>query len=435
MSRIRSILLFAVAVTLVAGLTHAQAIREVEKLHFDDILTGRDGEQSVELYLRAATRYGEPVYGLTGDDFKINDAGDRIDPADLEVKTLADSGAGMTCVIAIDVSRTMRGDPFDRARAAALEFVRLLDPRDRVAIVTFSGEVRVPVAFSDSRAQAEIQLEQLTIDDRSLTTVLYDGIHRSIEMIRLGTNLPRRAFIVVFSDGKDSGSRYDIGQITEFGRSNRNQTPVLIFSIGYSRFGGDGLPVLRKLSADTGGDYVRAESTTLIRTFFDSTRRQMRDSLVLSYLGDMDGEEHIIEVSVGEVTATRSAQYALVRKPILPWVLAGGVCLVVALVGVLVARGRSTGRLVFANGPLAGQSIVLKPSRTRVGALADNDIVLGTELVSRYHAQISINRREVHLEDVGSSNGTFVNENRITHSSIDSGDRIRFADVEAIFER
>ena len=427
--------LAAAAVLLSATVSLGQSIREVDKIHFDDILTGRNGERRVELYLRAVTRYEEPVDGLTGADFKINDAGARIDSAEVEVATLSATGVGMTCVIAIDVSRTMRGDPFDRARGAALDFVKLLDPSDRVAIVTFSDEVRVPVNFSASRSEAIAQLETLQINDRSLTTVLYDGLHKSIEMIRLGRNLPRRAFVVIFSDGKDSGSLRNIGQVTEFGRSNLIQPPVLIFSIGYSRFGGDGLPILQKLSKDTGGDYVRAESPLQITTFFNSTRRQMRDSLVVSYVGDLDGKEHQVEVAVESVVASRTANYANIRPPILPWAIAGGVFLIVLIVGVLVARGRSGGRLLFVNGSLAGQAIALQGSRTRVGALPDNQIVLVSDSVSRYHAALFGRGRKVRIQDLDSSNGTFLNENRISSSPLKSGDKIRFADVEAIFER
>ncbi len=371
-----------------ATVSASQSAREVDKIHFDDILTGRNKERRVELHLRAVRRYAEPVAGLTPADFTINDAAGRIDPEDVEVRTLSATGAGMTCVIAIDVSRTMRGDPFERARLAAIEFVHLLDARDRVAIVTFSDQVRVPVAFSASRAEALAQLELLAIYNRSLTTVLYDGLHKSIEMIRLGKNLPRRAFIVAFSDGKDPGSLRNTEHVTEFGRSNSIQPPVLIFSIGYPRFGGDGRPILRKRSKDT----------------------------------------------VEGISATRTAACAKIRPPILPWIIAGGVFLIVLAIGLVVARGRSKGRLLFVNGSLAVQPVALQRSRTRVGALPDNDVVVTSEMVSRYHATISGGRRKARIQDLYSSNGAFINETRISSSLLELGDRIRFANVEVIFE-
>lgn len=422
----------ALAVGAPAG---GQSLREVDRVYLDDILPGRNQEDTVELYLRAVTRYGEPVRDLRSADITVNDAGERIDPETIEVSTLAETGAGMTCVLAIDTSRTMRGEPFERARNAALEFVKLLDPKDKVAIIGFSDDVDVRVGFSASRAEATAQLELLEIDPTSLSTVLNDGLHKAIELIRLGENLPRRAFVIVFSDGKDAGSHRSMGQVTEFAQGNLTQAPILVFSIGYARFGGDGLPVLEKLSKETGGEFLRAESPIHMTSFFNSTQRQMKDSLVIRYPGEMDGEEHGVEVTIEGKTASRTVRYPDRPKPILPWIIAGLALVIVVLLGVLVARGRSGGRLVFVSGPLSGQAIALTGPKTTIGALADNDIVLGLDTISRYHAAIHSSGRRVEIQDLDSANGTFVNETQISSGPLRRGDRIRFADVEATYER
>ena len=413
----------------------AQPQREVDQVLFDDILTGRGGQRRVELYVRALTRFGDPVQGLTASDFKIRDSGEDVAPSEILVQSLAETGVGMTCVIAIDLSRTMRGESFDRARSAALDFIRALEARDRVAIVTFSDVVNVLVDFDASPSEAISQIELLEVDDLSLTTALYDGLHKAISLIRLGKNLPRRSFVIVFSDGKDAGSLRTLDQVTEFGRGSQFQPPVAIFAIGYSRFGGDGLPILEKLARDTGGDFVRAKDPREISAFFDATRRHMRESLVVSYEGDLDGNEHEIDVTVQGVTATRSATYEDISPPLTPWLLGAAGIVLLATILVILARSRRNGRLLFRNGPLSGQAIALKGSRTRIGALPDNEVVLQSENVSRYHASIIGRGRNLKIQDLDSSNGTFLNENRISSSPLEPGDRIRFADVEAIFER
>jgi VWFA-related protein len=413
----------------------ARSVREVDRVYLDDIATGRDGERRVELYLRVVTRYGEPVGGLTHSDFAINDAGERIDPDDLQVETLGETQAGMTVVLAIDNSRTMRGEPFEQARAAALEFVRLLDPRDRVAILTFSDDVDVLAKFPVSRARTIAILGNLEIAPRSLRTVLYDGLHKAIELIRLGEKLPRRAYIVVFSDGEDSGSHRTLGQIEDFGRSNPVQPPVLVFSIGYSRFGEDGLAILEKISVDTGGEFYRSERPQEMTGHFNSIRKQMTESLIVTYEGEVDGGEHQVEVTVGGATASRTARYKKIAVPILPWALTGLVLLLVALAGFFAARGRRTGRLIFSTGPLAGTGVTLGRPRTRIGALPENEIVLDAETISRFHAVIVFKGREMEIRDLGSRNGTFVNDLQIDQTPLGVGDRVRFADVEARVER
>ena len=98
-------------------------IRKIERLYLDDIETGIDGERVVELYVRALTRYGDPVEDVRAVDVAIRDADDAIGSDDFVLEKLSDTGRGVTCVVAIDTSRTMKGEPFNRAKAAALELL------------------------------------------------------------------------------------------------------------------------------------------------------------------------------------------------------------------------------------------------------------------------------------------------------------------------
>lgn len=65
-----------------------------------------------------------------------------------------------------------------------------------------------------------------------------------------------------------------------------------------------------------------------------------------------------------------------------------------------------------------------------VGRLLDSGLVLTEGHPSRCHAKFSVSGNESRLEDLGSANGTFVNDQRIEGSTIlRSGDKVRF-DVE-----
>jgi pSer/pThr/pTyr-binding forkhead associated (FHA) protein len=64
------------------------------------------------------------------------------------------------------------------------------------------------------------------------------------------------------------------------------------------------------------------------------------------------------------------------------------------------------------------------------GRLAESGLVLTEGHPSRQHAKFSVSGTEVKLEDLGSANGTFVNDKRITTPVVlRSGDKVRF-DVE-----
>lgn len=59
-----------------------------------------------------------------------------------------------------------------------------------------------------------------------------------------------------------------------------------------------------------------------------------------------------------------------------------------------------------------------------VGRAAGNDIVLEVPGFSRYHARLSIDGQNLSIEDVGSTNGTFVNGERITQRQLGDGELV-----------
>ena len=70
-----------------------------------------------------------------------------------------------------------------------------------------------------------------------------------------------------------------------------------------------------------------------------------------------------------------------------------------------------------------------------LGRNDDNDVVLESPRVSRYHARISWNGAAYHIEDLESRNGTWVNGVRISQpTGLKHGDAIQIGDVAVAFE-
>jgi pSer/pThr/pTyr-binding forkhead associated (FHA) protein len=82
----------------------------------------------------------------------------------------------------------------------------------------------------------------------------------------------------------------------------------------------------------------------------------------------------------------------------------------------------------------SGQEHRLTESITQIGRALDNHIVITSKRVSREHARILKDGRKLTLEDCGSANGTFLNEDRVlTSIQLRDGDRISIGGVALIF--
>jgi hypothetical protein len=104
-------------------------------------------------------------------------------------------------------------------------------------------------------------------------------------------------------------------------------------------------------------------------------------------------------------------------------------------------RGKSkpAGRLVVVASPAlrAGEEHTIDSQPLLVGREAENDVPLARdEFTSARHARLEPRRDGVWIEDVGSTNGTFVNGVRLTAPrKLSPGDVIRVGETDLRFER
>src|SRR6187431_3444896 len=81
--------------------------------------------------------------------------------------------------------------------------------------------------------------------------------------------------------------------------------------------------------------------------------------------------------------------------------------------------------LRFISGKYQGGEFPLEENREIViGRSSDLDMVLVEEMVSRRHARILLEDAVISIEDLGSTNGTFVNGEKIQKGVLKEGDRI-----------
>lgn len=81
--------------------------------------------------------------------------------------------------------------------------------------------------------------------------------------------------------------------------------------------------------------------------------------------------------------------------------------------------------LRFISGKYQGSELPLEPNREIVVGRGSNaDIVLMEDMVSRKHATIVFAHGEVTLQDLGSTNGSFLNGEKVKRAALKDGDRV-----------
>jgi pSer/pThr/pTyr-binding forkhead associated (FHA) protein len=91
--------------------------------------------------------------------------------------------------------------------------------------------------------------------------------------------------------------------------------------------------------------------------------------------------------------------------------------------GVAVAQATT---LVGIDGALAGQRVAIPPTGLTIGRETDNMLIIPDPSVSRHHARIAFENGALVVYDLNSTNGVYVNEQRISKQSLRAGDIVRF---------
>lgn len=87
-------------------------------------------------------------------------------------------------------------------------------------------------------------------------------------------------------------------------------------------------------------------------------------------------------------------------------------------------------KLVILNQGMTGRTFELQIERTTVGRVEDNTFQIADASVSSHHAEILMRGSDVVIRDLNSTNGTFVNGEKISEAPLKSGQILRFGQVE-----
>ncbi|PYK98606.1 MAG: hypothetical protein DME19_11840 [Verrucomicrobia bacterium] len=91
-------------------------------------------------------------------------------------------------------------------------------------------------------------------------------------------------------------------------------------------------------------------------------------------------------------------------------------------------------KLVVLSEGLTGLTYELKVDKTTIGRLEDNAFQIGEPSVSSHHCELIQRGNDIVVKDLNSTNGTFINGEKITESAFKPGQILRLGQVEMRLE-
>jgi Ca-activated chloride channel family protein len=223
------------------------------------------GVNVVEVYATVTDKAGQPVKGLTRDQFVVKEAGET-----QQISTFAAGEFPLAVAVALDRSFSMAGQRLATARSAARLFIGELKRDDEAMLIGIGSTTDVLAPLSRDRRP---MLDALSSLDAFGTTGLYDSIIAALEAIQPARG--RRA-LVLLSDGSDRYSTATAAQALERARAS----DVLIYPIA---FGPERPQAFAELATLTGGRSFHVRDARQLPQTLKTIADELRNQYLLGY--------------------------------------------------------------------------------------------------------------------------------------------------------
>jgi pSer/pThr/pTyr-binding forkhead associated (FHA) protein len=91
-------------------------------------------------------------------------------------------------------------------------------------------------------------------------------------------------------------------------------------------------------------------------------------------------------------------------------------------------------KLVVLSAGMTGRTQELKVDKTTIGRLEDNTFQIAEASVSSHHCEVLLRGSDVVVRDLNSTNGTFINGEKVTEKAIKPGQILRLGQIELRLE-
>lgn len=379
----------------------------------------------------------------------------------------------------IDTSQTMRGEPIKQSINMVNTILKSLPEKAKISIASFDKSLKL-ITQTDAEGNLDIDsLEKLKASGKvtELYRLVLDAEKQMVES---------KAFnpvIIVFSDGRVEDTEYSANDIIKLAQ----QQHIALFSYGFNY--SVELQSLRRISGETGGQFYEVDSNG---KYDESSIGYLTASALNGGVAEFNldnfenawGKTYPATIHYqfqGQPAKSVELNIALPYRPwqqirfktipLLWWVI-GTLSIVILLLVFIIALRQAKAKTASSQNvltchacskeidpvwttcahcssplnlelPLAQLVTVDQPqtrtwsitkARTTIGRMNDNDVILDSETVGRWHAVLQLKGENFYLQDLGSTNTVLLNKKEITSAKLTTGDVFDIGGIKIRFE-
>lgn len=253
----------------------------------------KSGTLTVPVYATVTDAEKRLVPDLEQGDFEVYDNG-KLQPITL----FENKNTPVAAIVMLDSSGSMTLI-LDRVKAGAEQFLIRLLPEDVGRVGAFNDKIEFHPSdqFTSDRDLLIRSLKEL---DYGYPTKLWDAVDESIRRLE---GLPQRKVVLVFTDGADTASRRDLGDVMDQARAKE----VMVYAIGLeTRISPNGTVQrstpdrgLKKLAEETGGGFILLKKQDELGPTFTRVAQEIHSQYVIGFSpAALDGKVHKLDVKI-----------------------------------------------------------------------------------------------------------------------------------------
>ncbi|MEE9531288.1 MAG: FHA domain-containing protein [Syntrophobacteria bacterium] len=374
--------------------------------------------------------------------------------------------AELDIVFVLDNSGSMRNnDPNFITKEVVTNFLGGLGERSRLGMVIFDETANLvePLTSLDNAEVRARFLESLdVINFKGKFTNSPAGIERAIYELKTNGRQDTKKIIVFLTDGiVDTGNKsQDLEKENwlkeDLTRESKN-AGIRIFGIAFTD--NADFRLIQTLAVRTDGEYFRVFEVADLQEVFTKIKR---------IIAEPSAQETLVSTAeTNRVTPLKRKEASVKQRHVVPemprkqksslvLILSGIVVLLALIVLLQVVRKRKTnvaqpamdqrtGAKILPAEPRLPQAVLIDVGKAistesltlplnkdtlRIGRDIGNDVVIARKTISSFHATIEYKDGYFYLEDLRSTNGTRLNDGKLSHNEpvrLKSGDKIDFS--------